>query len=1137
MTVPGAGASHDWRQIAQPSINSIVDNPVEVVRFDPFEELFWVGSSNGKVSGFLPMNQCSRYSAFVVSKLSGVHAIEPTEHVVFSVGDTMLRATTRQGIPLAKYSSPSFERLTASCVLHNTNNTLVLGGRQSRLVQWDFAKECEVRTVEASQPSLMIKYNGTSVFTADDHGNVHVKSAKTFETVHTLNCHGGRILDFDVQGNKLISCGISQNRLKNTDTFMKVYDLRMYRAMAPIPSPLPPRFVRFMPSYCERVAMVYQMHANSTSEMTWIKPAAVRMFDLNSQGNAADLFTDVAQITSFDFSSTKRLIALGTHVGIIQLFSDSDQPPMVNEASKPSMFAAPPAQPPCNFPIDDFSQSLATIPLPFPQDQRPYVSDWPLELARIMYRRTKPPVEHKVVKIMHYAKQVENPRSHTKLKKHNIVPYILEPEEPMIEECSPVDLLEPLAIESPPRIRVSKLYKKRVPPTKSLNVYSSDEETYQWNVTNRLVLQSTFAMNLLANPLVHLIYSLSPLRNSVFRHICDRDSCITCELHFLFAGLQTKPKDGAATLNFAWALARNGVSLQNGSLLDAMHHIVLTTLDDVARKSPEAMSTSSRLERHLKCVRCGALQTVLTETEHLISLDYTAIRKASFCQLIEKAVHLNVTIGTTDEEGGGGGEGARVCEDCGHTSGMECRRKVRELSNVLLIDTNASAPAFLDFWRRQLWTFERRPTDPKRVQPEDPESPSERKSCRFGVDCRKQTTCKFRHATKVDWPSEQAKLLEDVDAEGWRHFIPARIAAQVCEGQLRLTDISDLPDYDEPSAVIYELDAMVDVIGNGEHAVKWTHPVALVRESPVPSTEWTLLNEQLVSRLHGNEARHVDARWKLPVVLAYKRKGFEMAASEPKIPEHYFFIDENLAANGVITPRAVEELPAEGQLVGLDAEFIKIQTGLLEFGGRKVTMRAVGRASCVTREERIIFDDHIRLPDDVDPVDYLTPFSGIVAADLNVNETDKFLSSHKRMLLRMLVLIQRGVTFVGHALHNDFSVMNLHVAEPQIMDTVFLFRMDSQRMLSLRILAQELLGDVIQQGTHDSVVDARYALRVYHKYLELKERQQLNSEIHRIYAIPASSCPSPNPMASPLVISTRRTMRDTNVSGSAPSSM
>lgn len=48
--------------------------------------------------------------------------------------------------------------------------------------------------------------------------------------------------------------------------------------------------------------------------------------------------------------------------------------------------------------------------------------------------------------------------------------------------------------------------------------------------------------------------------------------------------------------------------------------------------------------------------------------------------------------------------------------------------------------------------------------------------------------------------------------------------------------------------------------------------------------------------------------------------------------------------------------------------------------------------------------------------------------DLNPSTSTKHLTTLKRVYLKLLHLVEKGVIFVGHALQNDFSVLNIYVS-------------------------------------------------------------------------------------------------------------
>ena len=119
--------------------------------------------------------------------------------------------------------------------------------------------------------------------------------------------------------------------------------------------------------------------------------------------------------------------------------------------------------------------------------------------------------------------------------------------------------------------------------------------------------------------------------------------------------------------------------------------------------------------------------------------------------------------------------------------------------------------------------------------------------------------------------------------------------------------------------------------------------------------------------------------------------------------------------------------------------------------------------------------------------------------DLDPATSAHHITKLKHAYLKLRYLVDCGCIFVGHGLKQDFKMINIVVPPAQIVDTVELFHFKRQRKLSLRFLASYLLSIDIQQETHDSIEDARTAVRLYEKYLELVEAGNFQSKLLEIY--------------------------------------
>ena len=151
-----------------------------------------------------------------------------------------------------------------------------------------------------------------------------------------------------------------------------------------------------------------------------------------------------------------------------------------------------------------------------------------------------------------------------------------------------------------------------------------------------------------------------------------------------------------------------------------------------------------------------------------------------------------------------------------------------------------------------------------------------------------------------------------------------------------------------------------------------------------------------------------------------------------------------------------------------------------------------------TDEGLPFINDYLTISEPI--VDYLTQWSGLYEGDLDPRYSSHNLVPLKVAYKKLWLLLNLGVIFVGHGLPKDFRIINIHVPKAQVVDTVDLFYIRArQRKLSLRFLAWYLLKEDIQQETHDSIEDARSALRLWRKFEEYRDAGIVETMIEEVY--------------------------------------
>lgn len=442
------------------------------------------------------------------------------------------------------------------------------------------------------------------------------------------------------------------------------------------------------------------------------------------------------------------------------------------------------------------------------------------------------------------------------------------------------------------------------------------------------------------------------------------------------------------------------------------------------------------------------------------------------------------------------------CNDCSRYQPHVQKKLIKSLPDILALNCGLENPRDVEFWRTQLQFIKK---DPPELQ-EDINSPR-KKLCRYGKLCKRQD-CFFLHKSdKNNQNSDASSDSFDADDGLRTSYVPVGLRLSLAGDEINVTQLTEENESHEADDLTkeYEIYATVAHIKDAKTAGNLVSSVKVgktyhQRKEKVTCSQWYLFNDFAITPIELSEALHFDMDWKVPCIIYFAHKNlndyYDLSVQNP-ITSKVLFDESGIVnpkrTNQTFVPLSPEEFPEKGSLVALDAEFVSLdqEQAELKSDGTRSTLKpshlALARLTCVRGygplQGEPFIDDYIAMQEQV--VDYLTEYSGIKPDDLIASVSTKHLTTLKSTYMKLRYLVDLGVIFVGHGLKKDFRVINISVPKNQVMDTVELLRLPRQRNISLKFLARYFLKIDIQSYTHDSIEDARSALRLYYLYEEL----------------------------------------------------
>ncbi|KAF1982126.1 PAB-dependent poly(A)-specific ribonuclease subunit PAN2 [Aulographum hederae CBS 113979] len=1084
----------DWDEVTRialppPGVHAL-PTPVSAIAFDTGQELLWAGNEYGRMVSFygLELQKYTSYKAHPSTE--AVKQILFCDKGVISLSPRSIHLASRRGLTIWHLSNEKFKDLRCMSFASKGTQELLVAGCQSEMFKIDTEKGTIVQTLPAEAHYTLMKRGGQYICSATPTGSIHLLDPSTFANVREWKtAHSGGLTDMDARSDFLVTCGWSPRPSHHQqhggpvhlqhDPLANVFDLKTLVPLPPINFP-GAAFVRMHPRMSTTGIL-----ASITGQMQVIDIMNPNTIYLR-QANVYD-----TQITALELAPSGDALAITDGFCQIHLWG-SPAKMQFTEYSNPTEFPDTVAPPP-SIEWSAKDEPLNKVGMPYYRET--LLSAWP---SHMVYEVGAPaakidPALLASLKRSELGGFAPNPRktlrnqvANTRVEgrgQQSLVPpkFLSEKAREMSQDSErrmsdAIDAFGDMVLDGATKKDVPVMYRNVEIKYSKFGVDDFDFEYYNKTTFSGL---ETHITNSYANPLLQLYRFIPLVRNLSLQHAatsCLFENCLMCEMGFLVDMLEKAGGGNCQATNFLRTFSCLSSASSLGLLEEHTPNTPLTVmiqslnrflLDKLATDFRQ-MSGPSPEQSHMdyaittvamttiRCAHC-LMEIKRPGTNFVHDLVYPPkpnrnnmrSHRVTFSQVLKASVERQ-------EQTRG------WCDRCKRYQLLNTRKSIERVPDVLMINAAVHSPE-----AKQLWSMP--------------------------------------------------------------NWLPAEIGIIVDKGQFFCYEGQDLKLHIQRGVYniqVYELVGVVADINSGEnqkpHLVSVIDGKSICQFSLAPSSrdvsatsQWHLFNDFLVRSTTQDSALRFDPSWKVPSVLAYQAKAASHAIDDswkenldPSLLYRRWSAsqEENPDRFHLLSPTV--EAPRPGTPVAIDAEFVALQREEIEIkaDGTRETIRpsrlGLARVSVLRGaglDEGLPFiDDYIAISEPV--VDYLTTYSGIHPGDLDRNTSRHTLVSLKVAYKKLFLLLNLGCVFVGHGLLKDFRTINIHVPRSQVVDTVDLFFIPArQRKLNLRFLAYLILREDIQMEEHDSVEDARTALRLWRKYEEFCEAGVLVQTLNWVY--------------------------------------